>query len=106
MKKEINKKTGSVFDKWKDDPEYQKDYGKEFSELAISELMLAIMADDQKSVRKLAELTGLSANAIQNLKSGKAKDVKLKNFMSILAACGYHMELVKGDRRITYAIGA
>lgn len=106
MKKEIKKRAGSVFDKWKNDPEYQKDYDKEFVELAISEIMLAIMAEDQKSVRKLAELTGLSANAIQNLKSGKAKDVKLKNFMSILAACGYHIELVKGDKRITYAIGA
>jgi DNA-binding Xre family transcriptional regulator len=100
MEKPVENRFGSVFDKWKNDPEYKNDYDKEFKEFALSELMLAMMEDDHKSVRKLAELAGVSATAIQDLRSGKAKDVKFKNFLSIIEACGYGIELVKGEKRI------
>ena len=100
MKKKNENRFGSVFDKWKNDPEFKKDYDKEFKEFALSELMLAMMEDDNKSVRKLAELAGVSANAIQDLRSGKAKDVKFKNFVNIVEACGYGIELVKDEKRI------
>ena len=100
MKKKVEDKFGSVFDKWKNDPEYKKDYDKELKEFALSELMLALMEDDKKSVRKLAELAGVSSTAIQDLRSGKAKDVKFKNFLSIVEACGFGLELVKGEKRI------
>ena len=100
MKTKQENKFGSAFDKFLDDPEFKKDYDKEFKEFALSELMLALMEDDRKSVRKLAELAGVSATAIQDLRSGKAKDVKFKNFLSIVHACGYGLELVKGEKRI------
>ena len=100
MKQGTEKKFGTVFNKWKNDPAFKKDYDKEFQELALSELMLALMEDDNKSVRKLAELAGLSATAIQDLRSGKTKDVKFRNFLSIVEACGYEVELVKGKKRI------
>ena len=32
--------------------------------------------------------------------SGKAKDVKFKNFLNIIEACGFGLELVKGNKRI------
>lgn len=100
MKKKNENRSGSVFDKWKNDPEYNKNYDKELKEFALSELMLALMEDDPISVRKLAELAGLSPTAIQDLRSGKTKDVKFKNFVSIIEACGYGIELVKGKKRI------
>lgn len=101
MKKKISNKNGSIFSNWENDPAYKKDYHKELEEFALSELVLALMEDDQKSVRKLAELAGVSPTAIQDLKSGKAKDVKFKNFISIARACGYALELVKGKKRIS-----
>ena len=64
MKKKDENRFGSVFDKWKNDPEFKKDYDKEFKEFALSELMLAMMEEDKKSVRKLAELAGVSSTAI------------------------------------------
>ncbi len=100
MKTRDDKRFGSFFDKWKDDPEYKKDYDIEFREFALSELMLALMEDDSKSVRKLAEMAGVSPTTIQNLRSGKKTDVKFKNFLSIVEACGFGLELVKGDKRI------
>lgn len=100
MDKKTKNKLGSAFDKFINDPEFKKDYDKEFKEFALSELMLALMDDDSKSVRKLAEMAGVSPTTIQNLRSGKKVDVKFKNFLSIVEACGYGLELVKGDKRI------
>lgn len=100
MDKKTRNKFGSAFDKFVNEPEFSKDYDKEFKEFALSELMLALMEDDGKSVRKLAEMAGLSPTAIQDLRSGKAKDVKFSNFISIIEACGYGLELVKGKKRI------
>lgn len=100
MAKKSENRLGPVFDKWKTDPGFKKDFDKEYQEFALSELMLALMEDDRKSVRKLAEIVGLSPTAIQDLRSGKAKDVKFKNFLNIVEACGFGLELVKGDKRI------
>ncbi|MEQ8470020.1 MAG: hypothetical protein RIC35_02490 [Marinoscillum sp.] len=101
MDKKTKNKFGPAFGKFINEPEFKKDYDKEFKEFALSELMLALMEDDSKSVRKLAEMAGVSATAIQDLRSGKAKDVKFKNFLNIIQACGYDLELVKGKKRIS-----
>ncbi len=100
LKTKTKNKLGPAFDGFLSSPDFTKDYEKEFKEFALSELMLAIMEDDGKSVRKLAELSGLSPTAIQNMRSGKVKDVKIGNFISIAEACGYELELVKGKKRI------
>lgn len=100
MAKKNEHKLGPAFDKWKSDPGFKKDFDKEYREFALSELMLALMEDDKKSVRKLAEIVGLSPTAIQDLRSGKTKDVKFKNFLNIAEACGFELELVKGEKRI------
>jgi len=100
MAKKSKNRLGPVFEKWSTDAEFKKDFDKEYQEFALSELMLALMEDDKKSVRKLAELVGLSATAIQDLRSGKAKDVKFKNFLNIVEACGFGLELVKREKRI------
>lgn len=100
MKTRDDKRFGSIFDQWKDDPEFKKDYDKEFKEFAVSELLLALMDEDNQSVRRLAELAGVAPATIQNLRSGKKKDVKLSNFVNIIEACGYGLEIVKGSKRI------
>ncbi len=97
MKTKDKKKFGPTFDKFLKDPEFKKDYDKEFKELALSELLHALMENDGKSVRKLAELAGISPTTIQNVKSGKSDDIKLSNFLSIVKACGYEMRIVKED---------
>lgn len=98
MKKKAKKMT--TFEREMQNPAFKKAYDKEFKEFTISELILALMENDKKSVRQLAELAGLSPTAIQDLRSGKTKDVKFKNFINIIEACGYGLELVKGKKRI------
>ena len=90
----------TTFEREMQDPDFKKAYDEEFKEFALSELMLALMEDDKKSIRKLAEMAGLSPTAIQDIRSGKTKDVGLKKFIRIAEACGYSLELVKDKNRI------
>ncbi|MEQ8241658.1 MAG: helix-turn-helix transcriptional regulator [Cyclobacteriaceae bacterium] len=100
MDKNTKNKFGSAFAGHLNDPEFKKGYNEEFKEFALSEIILAIMEGDHKSVRKLAQAAGVSATTIQNLRSGKKDDVKFSNFLSIVKACGYGLELVKDEKRI------
>ncbi len=82
------------------DRDFKEAYQKEYKDFVLSELLLAMMDDDDTSVRKLAKEAGLSANAIQNIRSGKQKDIRLQNFASIAQACGYNLVLEKNGERI------
>lgn len=99
MKKK-NEKPMSTFDRWMQDPQIAEGYQQEYRELALSELLLALMDNDEKSVRELAKEAGLSANAIQNIRSGHSKDMHLSNFIGIVKACGYGLVLEKNGHRI------
>ena len=101
MDKKTKNKFGSAFGKFLDDPDFKKDYDKEFKEFALSELLMTLMDNEKQSVRKLAELAGISPTTIQNIKSGKNSDVKLSNFLNIIEACGYRLELVKGEKSLS-----
>lgn len=100
MEKRVKEKFGTVFQPWINEPGFEEKFDREFKEFSLSELVLAIMEEDSKSVRKLAEMADISASSIQDLRSGKSKDIKLSNFMNIIDACGYSIELIKGEKRI------
>jgi len=51
-------------------PGFKKAFDEGYKELLLSELVLASMAKDTKSVRQLAGELGLSKTVIQNLRSG------------------------------------
>ena len=75
---------------------------REYKELMLSELVLAIMAQDSKSVRELARELGVSKTVIQNLRSGGQSDMKLSNFVKFTRAYGYDLVLEKDGQRITF----
>jgi DNA-binding Xre family transcriptional regulator len=58
------------------------------------------MQESHKTVRGLAEEVGLSPTIIQKVRSGEQQDLKISNFLTIAAACGYHLYLEKGSKRI------
>ena len=58
------------------------------------------MENDHKSVRGLAKKAGLSPTVIQDIRSGKQKDMKVKNFLHVTHACGYEVVLDNGKERI------
>lgn len=97
----MSKKQLSTFEKEMQKPAFRKKFEKEYKEFLLSELIIALMDNDKKSVRKLAKEVGLSPTVIQNIRSGKQDDIKLRNFINISHACGYHLILQKGKKRIS-----
>ncbi len=95
-----DKKVRSTVDRWMEKPGLKEAVSKEFKELMLSELILAIMAEDTKSVRQLADELGLSKTVIQNLRSGEQTDMKLSNFVKLTQAYGYDLVLEKAGERI------
>ena len=90
----------STFEREMQDPKFNQTFTKTYTEFLLSELMIAMMENDGQSVRKLAKSVGLSPTVIQNIRSGKQHDLKLKNFINISHACGFRLHLVKGKRHI------
>jgi transcriptional regulator with XRE-family HTH domain len=83
-------------------PGFKTGVAKEYKELILSELVLALMAQDGKSVRELADELGVSKTVIQNLRSGEQNDMKLSNFVKLTHAYGYHLVLEKDGQRIIF----
>jgi hypothetical protein len=90
----------STFEKEMQNKAFKKEFEKEYKEFLLSELIITLMEGDEKSVRKLAKEAGISPRLIQNLRSGEQTDMKLKNFMKVSRACGYHVILEKDGNRV------
>ena len=82
------------------DRKFKKAYDAHYKELLFSELLISIMEDDDKSVRGLAEEANISPSVIQELRSGKQKDIKVSNLLKIAQAFGFEVVLQKGDERL------
>ena len=93
-------KPTSTLDRWLKKPGFKKAVQTEYNELLLSELVLALMEQDTKSVRALADELGVSKTVIQNLRSGAQTDMKFSNFMKLTNAYGYHVVLEKSGERI------
>src|SRR5438132_7745218 len=96
------RKPTSTIRRWMQKPGFKAAVAKEYKELMLSELVVAIMAQDSKSVRELAEELGVSKTVIQNLRSGEQSDMKLSNFVKLTHAYGYDLVLEKEGQRIIF----
>lgn len=96
----MTKKTKTTFDKWMENPAIKASFEEGYKEFVLSEIIRALMAGDSKTVRGLAEEVGISSTAIQNIRSGKQKDMKVSNFVKLVEKCGYHVVLEHGQTRI------
>lgn len=97
--------TKSTVERWRQAPEFAQEADHEYQELILSELLLALMDEDDKSVRQLAKEAGLSPTAIQKIRSGQSQDMRLKNFIGVVQAFGYNLVLEKEGHRIPFAPG-
>jgi DNA-binding Xre family transcriptional regulator len=95
------RKPTSTVARWMQKPGFKAAVAKEYKELMLSELVHALMAEDSKSIRKLADQLGISKTVIQNLRDGTQSDMKLSNFVKLTHAYGYHLVLEKEGQRIT-----
>lgn len=92
----MTKKNLSTYEEFIQDSQQKKLLEEEYQELLLSELFLALMEEDQISVRRLAEAAGVSPTIIQELRTGKKDNLTLKTFLLLIESLGYTLVLEKG----------
>ena len=95
MKK--NRKPKSTYDRAMEDPKFKKLFEKEYKDLVLSEIILAMMEEDHISVRKLAKEVGLAPSVVQSVRSGQHSNMTLKNFIKLISALGGEVTIKKGN---------
>ena len=90
----------STYERKMKDPKFKKTYKASYKELLFSELIISMMEDDEKSVRKLAEEARISSSVIQDLRSGKQYDIRVSNLIKLAHAFGYEVILKKGKKSV------
>jgi len=104
MKKRAN--TKSTYEKEMENPKFRKLFEKEYGELVLSELILAMMAEDNISVRKLAKQIGVAPSVVQSVRSGKHKNMTLKTFIKMIAALGGEIAVRRGGAYVPLKLAA
>lgn len=89
----------STFDELMQNAEFKRKHEESYRELILSELLLAIMAEDKISIRSLAKQAGLSPAIIQDIRSGKRDNLTLKTFSSLIDALGYNLILENRNKK-------
>jgi len=89
-------------------PKKLKAFKEGYKDFALSELILAIMEQDEISVRKLAKIAGISPTVVQAMRSGSKKDFSMQSFFKILRGLGckkfmveFHGQLIPLDISLT-----
>lgn len=90
-----SKKNISTFDKLMQDEKWKAEFEKGYEEFLIAEFMIEAMEENHISVRKLAEKAGVSPTIIQNMRSGKSKNISLNKLAPILSALNYRIKFEK-----------
>lgn len=92
----MNKKVKSTSDKFIESlsPEELKEFKEGYKDFALSELILALMEQDEISVRKLAKIAGVSPTIVQEMRSGLKKNYSLESFYKILKTLGFDQFMV------------
>jgi transcriptional regulator with XRE-family HTH domain len=100
-KNKIEKKHLSTFDEHMQSLSSKelKAYKKGYQDFLLSELVIAAMQEDEVSVRKLAKAAGVSPTIVQEIRSGKRKNLSLQSFFKILDALGYSFILEKPGKK-------
>lgn len=101
-----NKKVKSEFDKGMENPKFRKLFEREYGELLLSELILAMMEEDKFSVRKLAKEIGIAPSVLQSIRSGTHSNLTLRNFIKLISALGGEVTIKRGKEYIPVRLAA
>ena len=90
-----NKKPLSTFDRLMQDPKWKTEFEKGYEKFLVSEFIIEAMEENKISVRKLAKEAGVSPTLIQNMRSGKSKNISINTLAPILSVLNYRISFVK-----------
>jgi len=102
----MTKKVKSTYDEFVESlsEKEKKEFEEKYRELVLSELLIALMEEDNISVRKLAKEAGISPTVIQGIRSGTKKNITMLNFLKILKILGCSLVAEKGENRVAIDI--
>lgn len=77
----------------------RKKFDEGYHELLLSELLIAIMKEDDVSVRELAKAAGISPTIVQGVRSGTNQNVTMQSFFKMMSALGCSLVVEKNKAR-------
>ncbi len=86
-------------------PAEKKAYDAEYKDLLLSEMILAAMAEDNISVRRLAKLAGVSPTIIQSMRSGIKKDFNVGSLFRVLKGLGCKVLIERNGQQFPLGLG-
>ncbi len=94
-------KTATTYDQFVAslDSDERKKFDEGYHEHLLSELILALMEEDDITVRRLAQATKISPTIIQGLRSAKRKNITLQTLIKIIDVFGYSLILERPAKR-------
>jgi DNA-binding Xre family transcriptional regulator len=96
----------STFDRLMKNPKRRKNFERDYRSFLLAELVTSLMEGDVTSVRVLAREIGVSPTVIQEIRSGKKKNITLRNFVRMMTALGAEVRITKGRRSIALNMAA
>jgi hypothetical protein len=75
----------------------RKKFEEGYQKFLLSELIYAIMQEDEISVRELAKLAGISPTIVQGFRSGLKPNITMQSFIKILGALDCCLIVKKGN---------
>ena len=91
-----SKKLRTDYDEFVADPKRKALFEKHYHELSLSEILLSLMEQEAISIRKLAQEIGVSPAVIQDIRSGKRKNITQINLLALTSALGAKITIKKG----------
>ena len=82
-------------------PEFRKQMAEERRKLAVSELLVELMAEQNISVRQLANEASVSTSTILGMRSGDEVNPTLEVFLRRLHSVGAELVVKRGHKLVT-----
>lgn len=73
-------------------------FEEKYARFALWETVQELMEEANISVRELARAMGVSPTVVQDLRSGKRKNITLKNLLGLVSAVGGKLHIKFGGR--------
>lgn len=92
------KKSESTYDRIMRDRKRKERFAQRYAEFLLSEIVLGLMEQEKISIRELAREVGVSPSVIQDIRSGKRKNITVKNLVGIASALGAKVVIQKDEQ--------
>lgn len=80
------------------DEDRRKRFEEKYARFIMADIVIGFMEQEQLSVRAMARAMGVSPTVVQDLRSGKRKNLTLKHLLAFADACHAKITIEKGTQ--------